>query len=111
MQLELHDVFKYVCEGILKSNKRKIKHIFEDEPWTYKNPQTELVEFFLNQVQENKNKEFPMYTIKRLYKDPYTKQWFDKYMKIHGVKFRSYSQFYKFFVDWKHAYETLYADQ
>ena len=83
MQIELHDVFKYVCEGILKSNRRKIKHIFQDEKWTYNNPQTELVEFFLNKAKENKKKGLPIYTIKQLYKDQYTKKWFDKYMKIH----------------------------
>ena len=107
MEMEPHDIFKYICEGILKSNKRKIKHIFEDEPWTEDNPQTELVEFFNQKVKENERKGLPIYTIKQLYKDKYTNQWFDKYMKIHGVRFRSYSQFYKFFIDWKHIYETL----
>ena len=52
MQIELHDSFKYICEGILRSNKRKIKHIFEDEKWTYDNPQTELIELYYKKSRE-----------------------------------------------------------
>ena len=102
INIQFEDVFKYVCEGMLKSNERKIKHQIDSYPWTIaNNPQSLLVEYYLDKVEELKK--IRKYTIKNLYNSDFLKDW----SKENKVKFGSFSEFYKKFIEWKLIYESV----
>ena len=102
INIQFEDVFKYVCEGMLKSNERKIKHQIDSYPWTNdNNPQSLLVEYYLDKVEELKK--IRKYTIKNLYNSDFLKDW----SKENKVKFGSFSEFYKKFIEWKLIYESV----
>ena len=102
INIQFEDVFKYVCEGMLKSNERKIKHQIDSYPWTISNnPQSLLVEYYLDKIE--KFKKVRKYTIRNLYNSDFLKNW----SKENKVEFGSYIQFYKKFIEWKLIYESL----